>query len=107
MPCLAPSARSLGRAKRSGGVVARHISLEVVDYRGLGRKNHFSTSPIERIPIILVPSRTGRWRTRFSVIIRIHSATLSLGVAVNNSWVMISLTGVSFDERPFRITFRA
>jgi hypothetical protein len=26
---------------------------------------------------------------------------LSLGVAVNNSWVMISLTGVSFEEESF------
>src|SRR5271157_4090319 len=98
------STRSLGRAKRSGGVIARHISFEVVDCRG--RKNHFSTSLIETIPTMLVPSRTGRCRTRFSVITRIHSVMLSLGVAVNNSWVMISLTGVSFKERPFSITFR-
>jgi len=104
MPCVAPSARSLGRAKRSRGVIARHISFEVVDCRG--RKNHFSTSLIETIPTMLVPSRTGRCRTRFSVITRIHSVMLSLGVAVNNSWVMISLTGVSFKERPFSITFR-
>src|SRR5208282_6332017 len=66
----------------------------------------FITSPIETIPIIFVPSRTGRWRTRFSVITRIQSAIVSLGLAVNTSRVMISLTGVSFEDNPFRITFR-
>ena len=67
---------------------------------------HFITSRIETIPIIFVPSRTGRWRTSFSVITRILSAVLSLGLAVNTSRVMISLTGVSFEDSPFRITFR-
>ena len=87
--------------------IARHIFFWVVDGCDFGRKNHFNTSPIETIPIMLVPSTTGRCRTRFSVITRIHLVMLSLGVAVNNSRVMISLTGVSFEKRPFRITFRA
>jgi len=67
----------------------------------------FTRSPIETIPINRLPSTAGRWRTRNSVHRRMHSSTLVPGETVVGAGVMISDTGVSREERPFRITLRA
>ena len=41
----------------------------------------FTRSPIDTMPTSLCPQRTGRWRTRWLVISRMHSSTLCSGVA--------------------------
>jgi len=52
-------------------------------------------------------STTGRWRIRFSVTSPMHSSTVCSGRTQTKSWVMISLTGVSREDFPLRITFLA
>src|SRR5260221_10824858 len=67
--------------------------------------SHLTTSPIESIPVILPSSITGRCRTRFSVMTRMQSTTVSPGLAVTSCWVIISWTRVSFEDFPLRMTF--
>ena len=59
------------------------------------------------MPTSLLLSSTGRWRTRSSVHSRMHSSTVVEGDTLVGAGVMMSDTGVSREEWPFRITLRA
>ena len=67
----------------------------------------FTKSPMEMRPISLPLSITGRWRNLFSVISAMHSSFVWVGPTYMTGEVMTSRTGVSFDERPMRMIFRA
>src|SRR5882724_11431668 len=55
-------------------------------------------SPMETMPTTFSSSTTGRWRTRLAVMILMHSSIVSCGVTYFTGLVMISLTGVSFEN---------
>src|SRR5713101_4124953 len=63
-------------------------------------------SPMEIRPISLPPSKTGRWRSRFSVISTMHSSLVWSGRTYMTVDVMMSRTEVSFDDRAMRTIFR-
>jgi len=67
----------------------------------------FTRSPIETTPTTVLPSSTGRCRMRFFVMMCMHSPTVFFGETEITGLLMISDTCVSFDNRPWRITFLA
>lgn len=63
-------------------------------------------SPIEMMSISMPSCITGRWRTRFSVMIAIASSISTVGVMNSSRRVISSLTGVLRAVRPWSATKR-
>ena len=61
-------------------------------------------SPVETTPTTPEAATTGSCRIRCSVMRCMHVSTLCSGDTVRTGDVMISLTGVRFEERPCRMT---
>jgi hypothetical protein len=67
----------------------------------------WTRSPIDTIATTFVPSTTGRWRQRLSVMYCMHSSTVLFSPTVWTLLDMTSRTFISFEERPTRTTLRA